>query len=131
MSDGTSPGTPLVLRASSRSAGRNRWGDYSAVVIDPTDQRKFWTFQEFVSATDTWAIQITEINTSSECFLLLGLARNAVRISPDPRDLMLVDQLAGMWGVLMTAIPVFQVPNNPVLTAYPIYLRLGRRSRSS
>ena len=46
-------------------SGRNRWGDYSATVVDPTNQRHFWTFQEFVAATDVWQIQITEIVVSA------------------------------------------------------------------
>lgn len=29
--------------------GRNRWGDYSATVLDPSDECTFWTFQEFVA----------------------------------------------------------------------------------
>lgn len=29
-------------------SGRNRWGDYSAAVVDPTDEKRFWIFQ-------TWA----------------------------------------------------------------------------
>ena len=29
--------------------GRNRWGDYSATVVDPTDECTFWTMQEFVA----------------------------------------------------------------------------------
>ncbi|WP_145370471.1 nidogen-like domain-containing protein [Maioricimonas rarisocia] len=43
-------------------SGRNRWGDYSATVLDPTDPNTFWTFQELVVAPDTWGVQITEIN---------------------------------------------------------------------
>ncbi len=43
------------------SQNRNRWGDYSATVLDPSDPFRFWTFQEFVSAEDIWAIQITEL----------------------------------------------------------------------
>ncbi len=42
--------------------GRNRWGDYSATVLDPDDPSTFWTFQEFVSSTDQWAIQITQLS---------------------------------------------------------------------
>ena len=45
--------------------GRNRWGDYSATVIDPDDPFTFWTFQEFVSAEDVWSTQITELNLVS------------------------------------------------------------------
>ncbi len=43
-------------------SGRNRWGDYSSTVVDPTDPNKFWTFQERVSALNTWGLQITEID---------------------------------------------------------------------
>jgi len=41
--------------------GRNRWGDYSATVIDPTDSGVMWTFQEFASGVDQWSIWMTEI----------------------------------------------------------------------
>lgn len=44
------------------SIGRNRWGDYSATVIDPTDSNVFWTFQLACSATDQWEVQITRLN---------------------------------------------------------------------
>ncbi len=37
---------------------RNRWGDYSATVVDPSDSLKFWTLQEYaetpVAGTDRW-----------------------------------------------------------------------------
>jgi len=29
--------------------GRNRWGDYSATLVDPNDECTFWTMQEFVA----------------------------------------------------------------------------------
>jgi uncharacterized repeat protein (TIGR01451 family) len=56
---------------------RNRWGDYSATVIDPVDPCTFWTFQEFVavSAVDNvgpgraeggnWGTQVTELTFNS------------------------------------------------------------------
>ncbi len=40
---------------------RNRWGDYSATVLDPLNSSHFWTFQEFVLEEDIWAVQITQI----------------------------------------------------------------------
>ena len=42
-------------------SGRNRWGDYSATMLDPNDQRHFWTFQEYASASNQYSIRITEI----------------------------------------------------------------------
>ncbi|MHC4957653.1 MAG: PEP-CTERM sorting domain-containing protein [Planctomycetota bacterium] len=58
---------PMLLHAGSASytildsSDRNRWGDYSATVFDPFDERTFWTFQEFVSDTNEWSIRITQI----------------------------------------------------------------------
>ena len=39
----------------------SRWGDYSATTVDPDDDRRFWTIQEWVSADNVWSTQITEI----------------------------------------------------------------------
>ena len=63
----TTFGNPLLLQQGAASyqnldgIGRNRWGDYSATVVDPTNSNRFWTFQLQASATDTWATQITEL----------------------------------------------------------------------
>ena len=65
--------SPLVLRLGAGhyyvtgSGTRNRWGDYSATVIDPADPCTFWTFQEFVAVSavgdigGSWGIQVTEL----------------------------------------------------------------------
>lgn len=62
-------GTPVQTQAGSAdyqlldsaTPPRNRWGDYSATVVDPSNGNHFWTFQEYASATDTWTVRITEI----------------------------------------------------------------------
>lgn len=42
--------------------GRNRWGDYSAIQVDPVDPSRFWTIQEFASSTpNVWQTQVTEL----------------------------------------------------------------------
>ena len=33
------------------SSGRDRWGDFSQTVVDPTDDQTLWTFQEYVNTT--------------------------------------------------------------------------------
>lgn len=54
---------------------RNRWGDYSATMIDPVDPCSFWTFQEYVATggtgdigidpgeadSGTWATRVTKL----------------------------------------------------------------------
>jgi hypothetical protein len=63
----TTFGAPMLLKAgvddyeALDGIGRNRWGDYSATVVDPADPFSFWTFQEFVSADNQYAIQVTQI----------------------------------------------------------------------
>jgi len=43
----TTPGDGLYYRTFGGT--RNRWGDYSATVVDPDDECTFWTMQEFVA----------------------------------------------------------------------------------
>lgn len=62
--------TPLLLKAGEGDyqrldgIGRNRWGDYSATVLDPDDPYTFWTFQEYATTDNNWAIRITELSCS-------------------------------------------------------------------
>ena len=62
------PGTP------------DRWGDYSATMIDPTDPNVFWTVQEWASGTTTWNTQISAINVVPEpgTYALMALGLVAV-----------------------------------------------------
>ncbi|NEP86877.1 MAG: hypothetical protein F6K18_08540 [Okeania sp. SIO2C2] len=57
---------PLLLKAGvddyQVGFSRNRWGDYSATVVDPDDPSTFWTFQEWVSGDNQWSTQITQLN---------------------------------------------------------------------
>lgn len=70
---------PLLLKAGVDDyqrldgSGRNRWGDYSATMVDPTDPLTFWTIQEFVSAQDVWSTQITEVKAVPESSSVLGV----------------------------------------------------------
>ncbi len=36
------------------SGTSNRWGDYSATVIDPSDNTTFWTLQEYAGTSNLW-----------------------------------------------------------------------------
>ena len=41
--------------------GRNRWGDYSAIQVDPNDPGHFWTIQEYANGTNSWQTRVTEL----------------------------------------------------------------------
>jgi hypothetical protein len=79
--------------------GRNRWGDYSNVVVDPSDENTFWIFQEFVDADrnptgpvgnvdNNWAVQITSLTIPEPLPLAMwgpaalgGLALRRLRVA--------------------------------------------------
>jgi hypothetical protein len=74
----TSFGEPMLLKQGVSDYGvvfdnRNRWGDYSATVVDPTDPKRFWTIQEFVVETDVWATQITELKVQGKLLALIDI----------------------------------------------------------
>jgi hypothetical protein len=41
--------------------GRNRWGDYSLTSLDPTDERTFWTIQEYGHGTNIWGTWVAQL----------------------------------------------------------------------
>ena len=41
--------------------GVQRWGDYSQTVVDPSDDMTLWTFQEFTSGPNRWAVRATQL----------------------------------------------------------------------
>jgi hypothetical protein len=64
--------TPTLLKAGQDNYlfgnNNNRWGDYSATMLDPTDPLSFWTIQEFALTSGNpsnfsgrWATQITQL----------------------------------------------------------------------
>jgi hypothetical protein len=81
---------PMLLKAGSSdyeildigSRVRNRWGDYSATLADPVDDRVFWTSQEFVVAEDVWATQITEIRVLASLEVVID-----IKPSQDPNPI--------------------------------------------
>lgn len=40
---------------------RNRWGDYSSTVVDPTDDMTIWTIQEYCNGTNSWGLRVAQL----------------------------------------------------------------------
>ena len=58
--------SPTLAQSSStlynvQTPGPQRWGDYSQVVVDPTDDMTMWTFQEYCNATDSWGVRAIQL----------------------------------------------------------------------
>ncbi len=53
------------------NSGRNRWGDYSGVSVDPTDNMTFWTILEYAAAAsggwDRWGTWWGEVQVTTDC----------------------------------------------------------------
>lgn len=56
---GTNAGN-AAFNAETGSITFQRWGDYSNVVVDPSDNMTMWSFQEKTTATDTWGVVVTK-----------------------------------------------------------------------
>jgi hypothetical protein len=65
---------------------RNRWGDYSATTVDPTD-KTFWAVQEFAkSPRDTWSTEIVHTDVKGKVlnkFEGISLTENPPIVPPD------------------------------------------------
>lgn len=73
---------PLVYKAGEASyqkndtAGRNRWGDYSATVTDPVDDTSFWTIQEYSIPGNRWATRWARIDLGGGATSTLRFTQN-------------------------------------------------------
>lgn len=67
------------------TSGRTRWGDYSGVSIDPTDDKSFWVFNQYATTGNSWA---TTIGGSFVPLLIIGRINGAVLIGGPGNDTM-------------------------------------------
>lgn len=57
---------PVVVQTSAssynvESSGTQRWGDYSAVTVDPNDDMTMWAVQEYSNATNSWGVRVIQL----------------------------------------------------------------------
>jgi uncharacterized repeat protein (TIGR01451 family) len=62
------------------TADDQRWGDYSAMAVDPVDDCTFWYTQEYIPASGRWQTRIAAFSFDN-CGLDLAIGKTA---SPDP-----------------------------------------------
>src|SRR5207247_7331170 len=67
--DGDPPGQMTlgegsVINGTGSQTGSNRWGDYTSIDIDPTDDLTFWVVNEYVPTTSSigWRLRIGAFN---------------------------------------------------------------------
>jgi subtilisin-like proprotein convertase family protein len=72
---GTMPRGEFTIINGSSSQADNRWGDYSAMTVDPVNDRTFWFTSEYIPAGGNWATRIASIDLAPPVGIdLLGTA---------------------------------------------------------
>jgi len=85
--------------------GRNRWGDYSATVVDPVNPFTFWTFQEFVSGENTWSTQISQLKVVRPVSIAIRPRSEANNINPKSKGRVRVAILSANGFDATTVLP--------------------------
>src|SRR5262249_27152559 len=53
--------TPASANYNPGDGNPHRWGDYSYTMVDPNDDMTLWTIQEFVNATNSYAVKVAKL----------------------------------------------------------------------
>ncbi|MFO7446619.1 MAG: choice-of-anchor D domain-containing protein, partial [Ignavibacteriaceae bacterium] len=59
-------------------SGRNRWGDYNGIWLDPSDQNNFWLFTEYSAGVNTWGTWVGQIRLVPFPGVYLQTSRSSV-----------------------------------------------------
>jgi hypothetical protein len=112
-----------------------RWGDYSATMLDPTDDDLLWTIQEIPAASTNWSTQITLISmATNRPSLALTRINSTVKLnwplSTDPAYLLqsTTNLTTAVWTTI-TNTPVISINQNIVtltLTNQVVFFRLRK-----
>ena len=92
---------PLIFKAGEDcyskdfGSGRNRWGDYSHTMVDPTDDCSFWTIQEYAKlqapptvggSTSKWGTWWARVNAVVPCATAVASGSTIVNESCPPAN---------------------------------------------
>lgn len=58
--------------------GRNRWGDYLGIAVDPSDQNNFWMLSEYVPSANQWGTWVHGMRLTPYAGTRAGLSRTGV-----------------------------------------------------
>ncbi len=65
--------------------GDNRWGDYTAVALDPSDN-SFWTFSQWADSNNRWSTAIANVLASGVSGFPLLLQASNIQLYPNPNN---------------------------------------------
>ncbi|HWY21778.1 MAG TPA: hypothetical protein VNX26_11195 [Candidatus Acidoferrum sp.] len=107
----------LVTGSGSESAGLSRWGDYSAMTVDPVDDCTFWYTQEYMKTTGTfnWNTRISSFKFPS-CG---GTATPDFSIAAAPSSLTITQGSNGTSTITITSLNGFNSATTLSATGLP------------
>jgi len=133
-SNGVTMGSPFLVKQGTISnfhyvgdSAPYRWGDYSATMVDPTDDNSFWTIQEIPASSTSWGTQITLISlAATPPSLTIMRSGSNVNLSwPASTDSAYVLQSAPSLPNPVTSTNNLKVVTVPLATG-PMYYRLTK-----
>jgi hypothetical protein len=107
----------LVTGSGSESSGLTRWGDYSAMTVDPVDDCTFWYTQEYMKTTGTfnWNTRISSFKFPS-CG---GTATPDFSIAAAPSSLTITQGSNGTSTITITSLNGFNSATTLSATGLP------------
>jgi hypothetical protein len=127
-SPGLSPSVPVKVGEANYvkvGNGRNRWGDYNGIAIDPTEQNAIWTFTEFApTPANTWGTWVGKIKMSPFPGRVMALSNDSLnfgshQIGETSDTLSIFVTNDGIENLVITNISTpgsqFQIVNPPAL----------------
>ncbi|MCI0397290.1 MAG: carboxypeptidase regulatory-like domain-containing protein [Chloroflexi bacterium] len=123
----------LIQGTGSQSGGFSRWGDYSAMTVDPVDDCTFWyTTEYYITTGNNWQTRIGAFRFPS-CGQpkgwIEGTVRNSVTLEPIEGAIVVAESVSQTLSVqtdssgyyTMTLLPnTFDVLATPLLPGYPV-----------
>ena len=73
----------LIDGSGSQTSSSSRWGDYSAMSIDPADDSTFWFTGEYIPASGTWATRIGAVVLEVTALPGIDLLGTSLGVVPD------------------------------------------------
>lgn len=64
----------------------NRWGDYSCMSVDPSDDVRFWYTNEYMVAGNAWRTRVAAFSFSSYCYASGGCSEHISRVQAGSID---------------------------------------------
>ena len=92
-------------------SGRNRWGDYMGIYLDPANELDIWTFTEYAAATNTWGTYVSQIRMEPFSGFFTHIAPNTldfgdVEVNNDSDELEIVIANYGSDNLIISDIGI-------------------------